>query len=266
MPAIVIEGKTLAAGVREQARQRAAELKARGRIPCLAVILCGEDPASLSYVAGKEKALAEAGMASLDFRLPAEVGQTELLALIDDLNRRTEVHGILLQLPLPPHLNSDIATAAIAPAKDVDGFHPISVGNLVLGRPGFVPCTPQGVLFILREIAKLDGAPALEGSHAVVVGRSDIVGKPLAALLARRDANATVTVCHTGTRELARHTLRADILIAAVGRPGLITAAMVKPGAAVIDVGVNRVPDPGRASGHRLVGDVAFGEVREKAG
>ena len=251
MPAVIIDGKEISKKIREEVKQRAVVLREKGIVPCLAVVLVGDDPASVSYVTGKEKALAEAGMESRDIRLPADVAESELLSLIANLNGDAKVHGILVQLPLPRHINEDCIITAIDPAKDVDGFHPVSVGNMVLGRPGFLPCTPHGVLVLLREI----NIP-LSGAHAVVVGRSNIVGKPLANLLTRRDVNATVTVCHTGTQDLARHTLQADILIAAAGKPALITADMVKPGAAVIDVGVNRIPDATKKSGYRLCGDV----------
>jgi methylenetetrahydrofolate dehydrogenase (NADP+)/methenyltetrahydrofolate cyclohydrolase len=246
--------------IREEVKQRAALLAERGIIPCLAVVLAGEDPARLSYIKGKEKALAEAGMASKDIRLSAAVSEAELLALIADLNKDSKVHGILVQLPLPRHIDENKVITAIDPAKDVDGFHPVSVGNMILGRPGFLPCTPHGVLVLLRDLPL-----SLSGAHAVVVGRSNIVGKPLANLLARRDVNATVTMCHTGTKDLAKYTLQADILIAAAGRPALIQPEMVKPGAAVIDVGVNRVPDPSKEKGYRLCGDVDPA-VAEKAG
>jgi len=262
MSATIIDGKAVAKRIREETKELAALLKAKGApAPRLAVVLAGDDPASLSYVAAKEKALEEAGMESLDIRLPADVPEAELLALVGRLNLDAKVHGILVQLPLPRHIDEDRVIMAIDPAKDVDGFHPVSVGNMLIGRPGFLPCTPHGVLVLLREI----GAP-LSGAHAVVVGRSNIVGKPMANLLIRRDANATVTVCHTGTKDLALHARRADILIAAAGKAGLITADMVKPGAAVIDVGVNRVSDPSREKGYRLCGDVDFDGAREKAG
>ena len=261
MAAVIIDGKAVGYKIREDVKQRAAVLVEKGIVPCLAVILAGEDPASLSYVTAKEKALAEAGMESRDIRLDASVSELELLSLIACLNQDSEVHGILVQLPLPKHISEDRVIAAISPAKDVDGFHPESVGNMILGRRGFIPCTPHGVLVLLREI----NVP-LSGAHAVVVGRSNIVGKPLANLLARRDVNATVTVCHTGTKDIARHTLQADIIIAAAGSPGLINAEMVRPGAVVIDVGVNRVSDPSAKKGYRLCGDVDFLPVSEKAG
>jgi methylenetetrahydrofolate dehydrogenase (NADP+)/methenyltetrahydrofolate cyclohydrolase len=260
LAAVVIDGKAAAQRIRTGVRERTGVLAARGIIPCLGVILLGEDPASLSYVKAKERALAEAGMASRDIRLPAETSEEELLSRIRLLNEDRDVHGILVQLPLPPGIREDRVITAIDPAKDVDGFHPISVGNLVLGRPGFLPCTPHGILVLLREL----GIP-LKGAYAVVLGRSPIVGKPMANLLTRRDVNATVTVCHTGTRDLARFTREADILIAAAGSPGLVTADMVKEGAAVIDVGVNRVADSTAKKGYRLCGDVDFSAVAEKA-
>jgi len=261
MSAVIIDGKAVAKRIRGEVRQGAALLGERGIVPCLAVVLAGDDPASLSYVTAKEKALAEAGMESRDFRLPADVTETELLGLIDGLNRDEKVHGILVQLPLPRHVNEDRVITAIDPAKDVDGFHPVSVGNMVLGRPGFLPCTPHGILVLLNELSV-----PLSGAHVVVVGRSNIVGKPMANLLVRREANATVTICHTGTKDLAAHTLRADILIAAAGRPGLVGADMIRPGAVVIDVGVNRVPDSSKANGYRLCGDVDFAGAEAKAG
>ena len=260
MSAVIIDGKAVGMKIREEARARTTVLRERGIVPCLAVVLVGEDPASLSYVTAKEKALAEAGMESRDFRIPAASTEAQLLSLISDLNNDEKVHGILVQLPLPKHIDEDRVITAINPEKDVDGFHPVSVGNMVLGRPGFLPCTPHGVLVLLREL----NIP-LSGTHAVVVGRSNIVGKPLANLLTRKDVNATVTVCHTGTKDLARYTLDADILIAAAGRPALITPEMVRPGAAVIDVGVNRVPDAAAKSGYRLCGDVDFAAA-ERAG
>jgi methylenetetrahydrofolate dehydrogenase (NADP+)/methenyltetrahydrofolate cyclohydrolase len=261
MPAIIIDGKSIALKVREEARVRAAALRGRGIIPCLAVILVGEDPASLSYVTGKEKALAEAGMEGRDIRLPESTGQEELLSLVEKLNEDKSVHGILVQLPLPPHISEDRVITAIDPAKDVDGFHPVSVGNMVLGRHCFIPCTPNGVLRLLQETGI-----NTQGSHAVVLGRSAIVGKPLSILLARREVNATVTLCHTGTKNPGKITRQAEILIAACGKPGMVSADMIKPGAAVIDVGVNRISDPSKKSGFRLAGDVDFLAAREKAG
>ena len=238
MSAVVIDGFAVAASVRSRVAESVSSLKAGGVTPCLAVILVGEDPASVSYVTGKEKALAEVGMADRSFRLPSTTTEAEILALIARLNADASVHGILVQLPLPRHINEARVIMAIDPAKDVDGFHPISIGNMVIDRPCFLPCTPHGVLVLLRE-----AGIATAGAHAVVVGRSNIVGKPLSILLARRDCNATVTLCHTGTRDLPSITRQADILIAAIGKPRAIKADMIKPGAAVIDVGVNRVGD-----------------------
>ena len=260
MSAVVIDGFAVAASVRARVAESVADLKSRGTTPCLAVVLVGEDPASVSYVTGKEKALAEVGMADRSFRLPATTTESELLALIARLNVDESVHGILVQLPLPRHVNEARVIMAIDPAKDVDGFHPVSVGNMVIDRPCFLPCTPHGVLVLLRE-----AGIATAGAHAVVVGRSNIVGKPLSILLARKDSNATVTVCHTGTRDLASYTRQADILIAAIGKPRVIKADMIKPGAAVIDVGVNRVEDATAKKGFRLVGDVDFEPACEVA-
>jgi methylenetetrahydrofolate dehydrogenase (NADP+)/methenyltetrahydrofolate cyclohydrolase len=257
----IIDGKAIAAKVREDARQRAGKLKEKGIIPCLAVVLVGEDPASLSYVTGKEKALAEAGMEGRDLRLPASASEAELLSLISALNADPKVHGILVQLPLPRHIDSDRIITAIDPAKDVDGFHPVSLGNLVLGKKGFIPCTPKGVIFLLKEM-NIKTA----GAHAVILGRSNIVGKPLASLLIQKDVNATVTICHTGTPDFSIYTKQADILIAAAGQPGLVKGDMIKRGAAVIDVGVNRVADASKKSGFRLRGDVDFDSACETAG
>ena len=261
MSATIIDGKKIGQKIREDAKRRAAALKEKGITPCLAVIIAGEDPASLSYVKGKEKALAEAGMESMDFRFPDTVSEAELLALIEKLNTDHKVHGILVQLPLPRHIDEQRLIVKIDPAKDVDGIHPVSIGNMVMGRPSFLPCTPHGVMVLLREM----NIP-ISGAHAVVVGRSNIVGKPLANMLFNRDNNATVTICHTGTRDIAQYTQHADILIAAVGKPGLIKAEMVRPGAAVIDVGVNRVKDPSNKKGYSLCGDVDFNPVSAKAG
>lgn len=253
MDARIIDGKEIAQTVRADVAGRAGILREKGVVPCLAVVLVGEDPASVSYVTAKEKALAEAGMDSRDIRLPANTSQETLLSTIKSLNADPAVHGILVQLPLPKALDESAVIRAISPAKDVDGFHPVSVGAMVLGERGFLPCTPHGVLVMLETMGvKTDGA------HAVVVGRSNIVGKPLANLLTRRSVNATLTVCHTGTRDLAQYTRQADILIAAAGKAGLITADMIKPGAVVIDVGVNRVEDASAKKGYRLKGDVDF--------
>ncbi len=261
MGAVIIDGAAIARSVREKAALAVEEMKrGRGAVPCLAVILVGEDPASVSYVTGKEKDLEEAGMADRSIRLPSSVSEAELLSLIADLNADSSVHGILVQLPLPKSIDENKVIMAIDPAKDVDGFHPVNVGNMVIGRPAPLPCTPHGVLVLLKE-----AGIATDGARAVVVGRSNIVGKPLSILLARKEVNATVTLCHTGTRDLRSFTRQADILIAAVGKPCCITADMVKPGAAVIDVGVNRVEDASAKRGFRLKGDVDFDEVCEIA-
>lgn len=260
MSAQIIDGKAVAAKVKSDVAAKVALLKERGIEPCLAVILVGENPASVSYVTGKRKALAEAGMVDRSVLLPETVTEEELLRLIDELNNDPKVHGILVQLPLPKHIDEKKVTCAISPSKDVDGFHPVNVGRLVTGERAFLPCTPHGIAVLLKETGvKTDGA------HVVVVGRSNIVGKPAALLMLRREYNATVTVCHTGTRNLADYTRQADILIVASGRPATVTADMVKPGAVVIDVGVNRIPDASKKSGFRLAGDVDFDGVKEVA-
>jgi methylenetetrahydrofolate dehydrogenase (NADP+)/methenyltetrahydrofolate cyclohydrolase len=248
---VLLDGRALGAKIRESVKARSMALKEKGVTPCLAVVLAGEDAASLSYVKKKKKALAEAGMESRDIRLPQTVSEAGLLSLISELNKDEKVHGILVQLPAPKHIDEEKVIAAIAPEKDVDCFHPVSVGNMALDRPGFLPCTPHGIIVLLKEY----DIP-ISGAHVVIVGRSNIVGKPLANLLIRREYNATVTVCHTGTRDLSRHTLQADILIAAAGKPEFIKYDMIKEGAAVIDVGINRVPDSSVKKGYRVCGDV----------
>ncbi len=263
MSALIIDGKQVAREIRAELEVQVRQLKVeKGIVPGLAVVLVGQDPASQSYVTAKEKACAEIGIYSDDNRLPAETSETELLALISKLNADLKIHGILVQLPLPKHIDESRVILAIAPEKDVDGFHPVSVGKMVIGEKTFLPCTPHGVLqLLLRSGVKLDGA------EVVVVGRSNIVGKPLANLLLQKSpyGNATVTICHTRTRDLAAHTLRADIVIAAAGRPKTITADMIRPGAVVIDVGVNRVADATAKNGYRLVGDVDYLPVKDKA-
>ncbi|HUW41330.1 MAG TPA: tetrahydrofolate dehydrogenase/cyclohydrolase catalytic domain-containing protein [Rectinemataceae bacterium] len=261
MSAKIIDGKKVAEEIRAEIRARTARLADAGVVPGLAVILVGDNPASVSYVTGKERACGENGLRSFEHRLPADVPEAELLALVRACNADPSVHGILVQLPLPPHIDERKVIAAIAPGKDVDGFTPTSVGRLVLDDPLFVPCTPAGIV----ELIKRSGVPT-DGAHAVIVGRSNIVGRPLMNLLIRRSVNATVTVCHTGTKDLARYCREADILVPCVGRAGLITGDMVKPGACVIDVGVNQVEDPSAKRGHRLVGDVVFAEAVERAG
>ena len=260
MSAIIIDGKAVAQDVRSGVAQKVAALKEKGVNPCLAVILVGSNPASVSYVTGKRKALAEAGMEDRSVDLPETVTEDELLAKIHELNEDKTVHGILVQLPLPKHISEEKVLLAIAPEKDVDGFHPVNVGNMMIGKKAFLPCTPHGILVLLQKAGiKTDGA------HAVVIGRSNIVGKPVSILLTRREFNCTVTICHTGTKNIAEITRQADILIAAAGRPNTVTADMVKPGAAVIDVGVNRIPDATKKSGFHLEGDVDFNTVKEVA-
>lgn len=260
MRAEIIDGFSIAQKVRARAAEGTALLTKKGITPCLAVILVGENPASVSYVTGKEKALAEAGMADRSIHLRENTTEEELLSLIAKLNKDEEVHGILVQLPLPKHIDEDKVIMAISPEKDVDGFHPVNVGNMMIGRKSYLPCTPHGVLVLLKEMNI-----NTNGAHAVIVGRSNIVGKPLSILMARKEINATVTLCHTGTKDIGSFTRQADILIAAVGKPGVITPDMVKKGAVVIDVGVNRIPDATKKSGFRLVGDVDFEAVSEVA-
>jgi methylenetetrahydrofolate dehydrogenase (NADP+)/methenyltetrahydrofolate cyclohydrolase len=260
MPATVISGKVLSQELREGLAVPIAALATRGVRPGLTVVLVGDDPASVSYVTGKEKTSVELGMKGETLRLPASTPEADLLALVAKLNADPEVDGILVQLPLPPHIRSDLVIRSIDPSKDVDGFHPVSVGQLILGGQGFIPCTPYGVLKMLEKT----GVP-LAGAEVVVVGRSNIVGKPLALLLMQAPYHCTVTVCHTRTRDLAAHTRAADIVIAAAGKPGTVTASMVREGACVIDVGVNRVPDASKASGFRLVGDTDYEPIAQKA-
>ena len=260
MTAQIIDGKAIAQAIREEVKTKAASLKARGITPCLAVILAGDNPASVSYVTAKKKALSEAGMADRFVHLPESAAEDELLTVIQRLNENSSVHGILVQLPLPPHINEEKIILAINPAKDVDGFHPVNAGNLLIGRQGFLPCTPHGIIVLLQKMNI-----QTDGKRAVVIGRSNIVGKPAALLLSLRDVNATVTLCHTGTKNLSEITRSADILVAAAGRANTVTADMVKEGAVVIDVGVNRIPDSAKKSGFHLTGDVDFERVREKA-
>ena len=260
MSATIIDGKAFAAGIRARVAEEVARLKAAGITPGLAVVLVGEDPASEVYVRNKGRQTLEAGMASFEHKLPAETPEAELLALIARLNADPAVHGILVQLPLPGHLNADLVINAIDPAKDVDGFHISNVGLLATGQKAMVPCTPLGCLLMLR-----DRLGSLSGLDAVVVGRSNIVGKPMAQLLLRD--SCTVTVAHSRSRDLAGICRRADILIAAVGRPEMIPGDWVKPGATVIDVGINRVPAPEKGAGKtRLVGDVHFASAAPVAG
>lgn len=253
----ILDGKAVAAAVLDECRAEAAELKSRGITPGLAVVLVGSDPASQVYVGSKARTCADLGFHSVKIELPAETTQDELLQVVRDLNADPAVHGILVQSPPPKHIDEEAVIRTIDPRKDVDGFHPENVAKLVLEDPsGFVPCTPAGCMKLLA-ISGID----TNGAEAVVIGRSMIVGKPMAMLLVSKLANATVTIAHSRTRDLAAVCRRADIVIAAVGRPEMVKADWVKPGAVVIDVGINRVPDPTKKSGHRLTGDVAYAEV-----
>jgi len=262
MTAQIIDGKQVAADMRAELKAETARLKKQGIVPGLGVILVGEDPASKSYVTAKEQACEEIGIYSDDNRLAADTSQEDLMALVKKMNNDPRINGILVQLPLPKGLNEADVLLAIDPVKDVDGFHPMNVGKMVVGEKAFLPCTPHGVIqLLIRSGVKLAGA------EVVIVGRSNIVGKPLANMLIQKNAtgNATVTVCHTRTKNLAEHTKRADIVIAAAGRPNTVTADMVKDGVVVIDVGVNRIEDATKKSGYRLVGDVDFEAVKERA-
>jgi methylenetetrahydrofolate dehydrogenase (NADP+) / methenyltetrahydrofolate cyclohydrolase len=262
MTAKIIDGTKIASDMRAELKVEIAQLKKQGINPGLSVILVGDNPASQSYVNAKERDCREVGIYSDDNRLPADTTAQELLDLIEQKNYDHDIHGILVQLPLPSHLNESAILFAIDPAKDADGFHPVNIGRMVAGEKAFLPCTPHGVIQLLVR-----SGITIEGADIVIVGRSNIVGKPLANMLIQKNpnANATVTICHTRTKNLAAHTKRADILIAAIGRPGAITADMVKKGAIVIDVGINRVDDPAKKKGYSLVGDVDFDSVKEKA-
>jgi methylenetetrahydrofolate dehydrogenase (NADP+)/methenyltetrahydrofolate cyclohydrolase len=254
MSAQLIDGKAIAAAVRAEIKERAKEFTSRTGIrACLAAVLVGEDPASRVYVRNKGTACIEAGMLSRQINLPATTSEKELLDLVGRLNADDAVHGILVQLPLPDQIDESKVIEAIAPGKDVDGFHPVNAGRLFIGQPGFIPCTPYGILKIL-DYEKVE----LKGKHAVVVGRSNIVGKPVAILLLSR--HATVTICHSRTQDLPGVVRSADVVIAAVGKAEMVRGSWIKPGAVVIDVGINRLPDG------RLVGDVAFEEARAVAG
>jgi methylenetetrahydrofolate dehydrogenase (NADP+)/methenyltetrahydrofolate cyclohydrolase len=261
MAAGLIDGAVLAEDVKAGAADTVAELKSRGITPGLTVVLVGDDPASAVYVGAKERTCIELGMNGHTLRMPATTTQAELLAVVDRLNADPSVHGILIQMPLPKQIDSETVVERIDPRKDVDGFHPVNVGKLWIGDPeGFAPCTPAGVLHMLKS-----HGVKTQGAECVIVGRSNIVGKPMAALMVQPGVDASVTICHSRTRDLAQHTRRADILIAAVGKAEMITADMVKPGAVVIDVGMNRVADATKKSGTRLTGDVDFKSVRPVA-
>ena len=258
----LIDGKAIAAAVRADVAEGVeAFVQTHGRRPALRVVLVGDNPASQSYVRGKARAAAEVGIDAETLIQPADLPQADLLALVADLNADPAVDGILVQLPLPDHVDEGAVVRAVDPGKDVDGFHPENVGRLSIGGESLEPCTPAGIVEMLRR-----SDVETEGAHAVIVGRSNIVGKPLASLLLRRGTDATVTVCHSRTRDLAAVTRQADILVAAIGRPEFVTAGMVRPGATVIDVGINRVEDATRERGYRLVGDVDFEAVSDVAG
>jgi methylenetetrahydrofolate dehydrogenase (NADP+)/methenyltetrahydrofolate cyclohydrolase len=262
LSATLLAGKPVAAEIEAEVTREAARLKAVGVVPNLTVVLVGDDPASKVYVGSKEKACSRVGIASATIRLPASVSEQDLLGLLGELNRDRGVHGILVQMPLPPAIDPTKVLCTIDPLKDVDGFTPENMGRLLSGFPYTVACTPAGIVRML-EYYKVP----LEGSDVVVVGRSNIVGKPLAALLVQKAAgmNCTVTVCHSRTKDIARYTREADVVVAAIGTPRFLTADMIRPGCAVVDVGINRVEDPSAKKGYRLVGDVDFKDVLEKA-
>ena len=258
MTAQLIDGNVLSRQLRTEVARRAAALRQRGFIPGLAVILVGENPASQVYVRNKVKACEDSGVHSVLERYPATLSETDLLARVDALNKDPAIHGILVQLPLPAHIDAQKVIEAISPAKDVDGFHVASAGALMVGQPGFWPCTPYGCMKMLESIGY-----DLRGKHAVVIGRSNIVGKPMALMLLQK--NATVTICHSATPDLKAMTLQADVIVAAVGKRKVLTADMVKPGAVVIDVGMNRIPE-GEPGEGKLCGDVDFEGVKGVAG
>jgi methylenetetrahydrofolate dehydrogenase (NADP+)/methenyltetrahydrofolate cyclohydrolase len=261
MAARILDGKAMAADLRAEVAAAVAALQADfGVVPGLGVVLVGDHPASRSYVTAKEKACAVAGILSREINLPARAGREEILVAVRALNADEAIDGILVQLPLPDASSEREVIEAIDPAKDVDGFHPANVGRMVLGLPTFVPCTPNGVMEMLRR-----AAIPLSGAAVVVIGRSQIVGRPLSILLSQKGVDATVTLCHTRTPDVARYTREADVVVVAAGRPHTLTADMIRPGAVVVDVGVNRVPDPAKAAGFRLVGDVDFESVAQKA-
>ncbi|HEX4646977.1 MAG TPA: tetrahydrofolate dehydrogenase/cyclohydrolase catalytic domain-containing protein [Verrucomicrobiae bacterium] len=260
----VIDGRAIASQIHAETAERVAALKTRGVQPGLAFVRVGEDPASKVYVGMKEKACSSLGIYSETRVLPETTAEAELLAVLSLLNADRRIHGILVQAPLPSQIRETVVYAAVSPQKDVDGFHPVNVGKLMLGDPtGFLPCTPSGIRELLTR-----SEVRIEGADAVILGRGNIVGKPMAAILCQKakHANATVTICHSQTRDIKAHCRRADILIAALGAAGFVTADMVKPGAAVVDVGVNRVADAAAKGGFRLVGDVDFERVRPIAG
>lgn len=260
MSAKIISGNEVSQLLKDEMKEEVLKLKAQGLQPCLAVILVGEDPASKVYVLNKKKACEYIGIKSLETRLPAETTTEQLLEVIDGYNKDKSVHGILCQLPLPKHIPETKILRSILPEKDVDCFHPFNVGLISIGEVRFLPCTPAGVIELIKR-----GGFETTGKDVVILGRSNIVGRPLSNMLDQRDMNATVTMCHTKTKNLKERCAAADIVIAAIGIPEYVKADMVKDGAVVIDVGINRVDAPGTEKGFKIVGDVAFGEVKEKA-
>ncbi|MDA3809989.1 MAG: bifunctional methylenetetrahydrofolate dehydrogenase/methenyltetrahydrofolate cyclohydrolase FolD [Spirochaetaceae bacterium] len=261
MAAELIDGKLLAQEMKAELKEQVSKLKEKGITPGLGVILVGNNPASNSYVKSKEKACESIGIFSDDVRLPENVSEKELLNYVERMNKDDKIHGILVQLPLPKHINENKIINAINPDKDVDGFHPVSVGKMVLGQETFLPCTPHGVLKLLERYNV-----ETEGAEVLVIGRSNIVGKPVANLLMRKDkpGNSTVTVCHTRTKDILAHSKTADIIIVASGYPDTLTADMVKEDVVVIDVGINRVEDSSRERGYRLIGDADFESLKDK--
>lgn len=260
---ILIDGKKVAADIRSELKDKISQLKAEGKnVPGLVAIIVGEDPASQIYVASKGKACEEIGMRTKTEKLSVDISETELVSLIQSYNQNKDYHGILVQLPLPKHINEDKVIETISHKKDVDGFHPISVGNLVIGKDTFASCTPAGIQELLIRY-KIE----TKGKHVVVVGRSNIVGKPIANIMLQKaeGANSIVTIVHSAAKNISYYTKQADILIAAIGKPEMIKADMVKDGAAVIDVGINRIDDPSKPKGYRIVGDVDFENVSKKS-
>tara|TARA_B100001769_G_C22010099_1_gene542804 strand:+ start:156 stop:1031 length:876 start_codon:yes stop_codon:yes gene_type:complete len=262
MLAKIINGKEISSEIREELRLEVSDLKNKGIIPGLGVILVGDDPASKSYVSAKERACESIGIYSDDNRYSNDISEKELIDKIITMNNDPKIDGILVQLPLPKHINSSNILLSIDPKKDVDGFHPVNIGKMMIGEESFLPCTPHGIIQLLQRCNI-----KTSGSHVVVIGRSNIVGKPVANLLMQKgnQANATVTLCHTGTKDLSFHTKQADIIIAASGQPNTLTSDMVKNGVVIIDVGVNRISDRDKKSGYRLVGDVDFNGLSEIA-
>ncbi len=258
----IIDGKAIAKQMQEEMKEQVSELRKKDIIPGLAAILVGDDPASQTYVRSKERACERIGIYSDVRLLEASTSEDDLLTLVDEMNKNDKIHGILVQLPLPNHIDEGKVLIRIDPDKDVDGFHPVNVGKMVVGQPGFLPCTPHGCKVLIERTGI-----ETKGKHLVILGRSNIVGKPLANIMVQKKegANCVVTVCHTGAKDLAYFTKQADILVAAVGRPKMVTADMVKEGVVVIDVGINRIDDPTTKTGKRLVGDVDFESVSLKA-